>query len=125
MLTASAVSSTTYSSTCEAEIKVLRMSARGPRFSFVAKRSGSQIQVFAITVRADGDVICRVSGRKEDGTIELHRGDWTYGDVPPGFKLETVCKPLVRGKRYGIEVVGSCLGSSSFKFEPPPDEERR
>lgn len=119
------VVSPAYSSTCEAEIKVLEPSVRGPRFSFLAKRSGTHIQTFAITVYAGTDLVCSVSGQKKDGTIELHTGDWTYGEVPPGFKVETACKPLVRGTRYRIHVIGSCLGSSSFWFEPPGDEKKR
>jgi hypothetical protein len=124
VLTASIIQSPAYGSTCKAEIKVGATSARGPRFSFVAKSDGSPIEVFAIAVVADGQAVCGLR-RKADGSVAIRMGDWNYGDVPPGFKVETACRPLVRGKRYEIEVVGSCVGYSSFRFEPPPEEKKQ
>ena len=118
MLSVSMASPAVHSSSCEAEVKVGDISVRGPRFSFVSKDGGTPIQVFAIRVYDADGVVCSVSGRKPDGTIALHTGDWTYGDVPPGFKVDATCRSLERGKRYRIYVTGQCLGSTSFLFEP-------
>ena len=106
-----------YSSSCEAEVKVVDTSARGTRFSFVYKHGGTPIQVGAISVYSANALVCRVSGQRPDGTSKLYTGDWTYGDVPPGFTVEATCKPPERGRRYRISVIGSCSGSTSFQFE--------
>ena len=102
--------------TCNAEIQVRGASVRGPRFGFVFERSHNPLQVYAITVKLVGEVVCQVATPRREG-FRPYIGEWTYGDVPPGFVVDTVCAPLVVGKRYGIQVVGSCLGSTSFTFD--------
>ena len=103
--------------TCKAEVKKRDPSAHGPRFRFVFEGSEDPIQVFLIKVMLDGNVVCQVATPRLKG-FQPYKGDWTYGDVPPGFFVEKKCSPLVAGKRYEIGVVGSCLGTGWFTADP-------
>ena len=103
--------------TCKAEIKKRGPSAQGPRFGFVFEGSEDPIQVFLIKVKLDGNVVCQVATPRLKG-FQPYAGDWTYGDVPPGFFVEKTCSPLVAGKRYEIGVMGSCLGTGWFTADP-------
>jgi hypothetical protein len=99
--------------TCRADIKKRRAAASAPRFGFVFEGSEDAIQVYLIKVKLAGKVVCQVATPRVKG-FQPYVGDWTYGDVPPGFVVETTCSPLVAEKRYQIEVMGSCLGTAWF-----------
>jgi len=62
--------------TCNAEIEVRGASARGPRFGFVFERSHDPIQVYAITVELDGEVVCQVATPRREG-FRPYVGEWT------------------------------------------------
>jgi hypothetical protein len=104
--------------TCKAEVRRRGDPSQVPRFGFVFEHSDESIQVFAITVKLAGEVICQVATPRRDG-FRPYVGDWTYGEVPPGFQVEKACAALAAGKTYEITVIGSCLGSGWFTLGVP------
>jgi hypothetical protein len=41
---------------------------------------------------------------------------WEYGKPLRGYMMKGVCKPLERGKRYHVTVIGSGLGGARFEI---------
>jgi hypothetical protein len=116
MLLGAWIPATARATTCEASISVTGGAALHPTFSFVAKKGGRPIEVYAITVYLKGDVVCEVATPRLDG-FRPYRGDWTYGAVPPGFQAKS-CAPLRPRFEYSIRVLGQCMGSSYFRVDP-------
>jgi len=104
---------TAHATTCEATISIKGGSVLRPIFSFVGKKGGEPLQIYAITVRLKGDVVCKVATPRLDG-FRPYQGDWTYGAVPPGFQTEG-CEPLRPGLDYRLDLMGQCMGSLYFR----------
>ncbi len=94
----------------------VRNGANGPVFTFLDKKYREPIEVHGVIVSIAGsdEKYCSLRTDLEGGSVLLK--EWEHGSSPTGFKL-LQCRPLKPGTLYTVSVMGTGVGTHSFRLD--------
>jgi hypothetical protein len=62
-------------------------------------------------------IYCLLRGEADVSDLHLPSSEWEYGVPIPGYRLQGLCAPLDRHRKYSVGASGPGIGEAVFSIE--------